>query len=866
MIFPGGWNSKGSSGTKELGCRRADGRREHLLLLAPVLLLLLALTTGARAQQAEADRRPAAAPMALRTEAVGPNRFVAVHGRRSLIMGYPQAGLEIWGYPFQILSGYQIGFRSAGSTAEVDARLLLRSIEYRPDAVTRTYIGPDYLVREKLFVPLDEAGVAISYEVEGSRQVEIQVHFVPVMNLMWPGALGGQYTRWLDRSSEPGGIAGFVITEPERGTSAMIGSPELVTHDDAGNSTIRPEDGFSFAMRPSVPPGAQAEAVARSTVIVALNPAGTRDAAAALRGIASRLRTLESEAEAHYTALASNSLRIRTPDESVNQGLAWAVAALDQAWVCNQMLGCGMVAGYGPSRDQRRPQYAWFFGGDGLVATNALISAGEYTRASEELSFIQKYQEPRTGMIWHELSQSAGYIDWSKYPYMYVHVDISFDYLITLSRYVAESGDTAFAREHWASIAAAYRYCQSLIDRGDHLPHIPADKEAADEQHRPADDLGLSANWINAADSFAALAKVTGHTQEVAPALHAAELARRSIPARYWSSEKNFWLTGHTQSGEAIFRRSAGPTQLLLEDVFSTEQKEALLHQLTSAEFQADWGTRGLAAASPEYNPYSYGAGSISALGSTAVAATLWKAHQPASALALWNGIMQWSSFDSLGHIHEVLAGNFYQEQTESVPEQTWSSAGLLDATVRGLLGLTIDGAVNRLELAPHVPAEWPRISVDNVHLPHSTLALTISQGPDAMDLDISNDGAAATMLFKPEIPLGAQLLGAEMQGHAVEAEAEIFPGDEHARLTLNVPPGASHCHLSFRGGLRIELNHPVLHPGDRSSQLKVVEVHLAARVLTIEADVHPDGDRSLRILTPWKILSAEGATVGPRP
>ena len=39
---------------------------------------------------------------------------------------------------------------------------------------------------------------------------------------------------------------------------------------------------------------------------------------------------------------------------------------------------------------------------DGLVAT------GEYERARAELEFILKYQDRKTGMIWHELSQSAG--------------------------------------------------------------------------------------------------------------------------------------------------------------------------------------------------------------------------------------------------------------------------------------------------------------------------------------------------------------------------------------------------------------------------------------------------------------------------
>lgn len=773
-------------------------------------------------------------------------------------MGYPQDGLEIWGYPFQILSHYQVGFQSAGTATAADGRLLLRRVDYRPASVTRTYVGPDYLIREKLFVPLDQAAAVITYEVEGIRPVEIEIGFQPVLNLMWPAALGGQYTRWTEASPGSAGVPGFVISEPGRGFTAAIGSREAVSHSDTVNSTILVQSGMTFSLRPLA---SATGAPSKATVYVALNPSGTAKPLEALRALSARMPQLESDAATHYEELARTALRIRTPDEDLNASIAWSAIALDQAWVCNELLGCGMIAGYGPSRDARRPQYAWFFGGDGLVATNGLISAGEYARAREELRFIQKYQDPASGMIWHELSQSAGFIDWSKYPYMYVHVDISFDYLATLARYVAVSGDIAFARERWASVMAAYRYCQSQINSSDHLPHIPADKEASDEQHRPADDLALSASWMAAASGFAELARLTGHTDQSAGALEQVRLTRQSIPARYWSTDKNFWFDAHTQSGEPIFRHAAGPTQLLVQQVFSPQQNESLLAQLASADFQADWGTREVAASSKDYNPYSYGAGSISALGTTAIATTFWQAHHPETAWGLCNGVAQWRSLDSPGHIHEVLAGNFFHEETESVPEQTWSSAGFLDASVRGLFGLQIDGVANRVRFAPHIPPEWNEVSIENIHLPQSTLSFRVRQDMHSLDLKIGNQGMATTAAIEPEIPLGAQIVSADCNGQKVEASIEAFSSDEHAKMAVPIPPGGSLCRLRFEGGVSILVNHPILHVGDASSQLKIVQVKFRPHVLTMEADVYP-GENKLSIRTPWKITALQGAEV----
>ncbi len=126
------------------------------------------------------------------------------------------------------------------------------------------------------------------------------------------------------------------------------------------------------------------------------------------------------------------------------------------------------MAGYGPSRAARRPQYDWFFAGDGLIGTDALVATGGYARAREELAFILKYQDrqpgAQKGMIWPELSQSAGYIDGAgKYPYMYVHGH-HVQFLPALAHYVEATGDTAFLQDHWTEIDAAFRYCDSVID------------------------------------------------------------------------------------------------------------------------------------------------------------------------------------------------------------------------------------------------------------------------------------------------------------------------------------------------------------------------------------------------------------------
>lgn len=783
--------------------------------------------------------------LTLSTDSVGPARFVAVHGRRSTILGYPDNGLEIWAWPFQILKGYRIGIRSEGAATEIEGDRLLRRIEYAPDAVTRIYIGPDFVIREKLFVPLDLSGAIITYRVEGRGHVDVTLHFTPVLNLMWPAAVGGQSTEWNDA------ISGYLISDATGSYSAAISSPDIITHDSTENSAIRYGDALALTIRPN----------ASAHVFVALKQG--RDPGGLVKQLTAEQHALEQRASEHYAHLLSEALQIETPDQDVNRALAWSEVALDQAWVCDTDLGCGLVAGYGPSRSARRPQYAWFFAGDGLAATDGLIAAGEYDRARAELEFILKYQDRKNGMIWHELSQSAGHIDWAgKYPYMFVHVDITFQFLSVLPSYIEASGDIAFAKQHWSAIESAYRYCRSVIDPATHLPHIPPDKEGGNEQDRESDELSLSAAWIDASAAFVKLAQWTSHPEEAAEAQRAIPPARASISARYWDSGRQFWISGHTAAGKEIFDQRSGPGELISQKVFSQQQKSILLDKIASSTFQTDWGSRNLASDSAVYDPNSYAKGSVFALGTTNIAETFWNEHRPTTALPIWTAVVPWTRLDSLGHIHEVLTGDAYYQQTESVPEQTWSSAGIIASAVTGLLGLRVDSVSNKITFSPHIPPEWRKLTIRNIRRQHTAIDLHIQRDDENISLTVTNRGPTADFVFDPQLPLGAHLLGSECGNRRLTASLERNAQDQHARLAFAAPPGKVQCAIRYQGGVDVIVPNVVPLLGNPSTGLKITDVELSKNNLTVKADVNKAGAASFEIKTPWKTESVEGGAI----
>lgn len=821
-----------------------------------IALLLLAGTAGVFCQTSTSGKdsgtssRPNAGALPLDTESHVVEHFVAVHGRHSFVDGYASQGLEFWAGPFQLLSGYRVAFREEGATTLTRDEDILLRITYAPHSITRVYAGPDFSVRETLFVPLEEPGAIVTYQVDSARTIDIEVHATPVLDLMWPAAIGGQSAAWNTA------LSAYLLSEPTYGYTAVAGSPDQIAHTDGGNRTVHgvDETGIGFTLLPN------SAGIAR--VFVALNPPHASDPGALMESLIRDRVRLESDAAAHYAQLTAHALQIETPDPQVNHALAWAETALDQAWVCNDQLGCGIVAGYGPSRLGRRPQYAWFFAGDGLVATEALLSEGEYARARQELAFILRWQDAKTGMIWHELSQSAGFLDWAgKYPYMFVHVDITFQFLITLERYVTASGDIPFLRENWSAINAAENYCRSLIDPAVGLPRIPANREAGDEQDRESDDLGLSASWSSASQAFAHMAALTGHTSESERATNEATLARNAIPARYWDPERSFWIQGHSATGLPLPERRSSPAGALAQNLFSAKQTAAILDQIASASFQTDWGTRTLGAASAGYDSESYAKGSVFAVGTADLAVAYWAEHRPAIALQLWNSLLPLSSLDSMGHLHEVLAGNFYRPQLESVPEQTWSSAGFLTATVHGLLGIEVDAIDRRIVFAPHLPAGWPSVLIRNLRFADKPIGLSLSRVSKGFALDIENADEPFHIEFAPEIPLGSRLLTALLDNRPIAATLRTNLQDQHAVMAFDVPHGHSELRVSFTDGVSVDVPAPRITPGDSSTGLHLVGVSMANRVLTLVADVPNNHDSKIELHTQWQIAKAQGVS-----
>jgi hypothetical protein len=289
---------------------------------------------------------------------------------------------------------------------------------------------------------------------------------------------------------------------------------------------------------------------------------------------------------------------------------------------------------------------------------------------------------------------------------------------------------------------------------------------------------------------------------------------------------------------------------LVANRILDQRRSQFILDQLASSDFETDWGTRGVAATSSRFDPASYASGSVSPVGTAAVATAFWSEHRPLTAFSIWSALLPWGTLDSMGHLHEVVAGDFYHQQTESVPEQTWSSAAFLSSAVHGLLGLEREAHANRLVFSPHLPADWDRIAVANIPVPGGHLALTLNRVPAGLELQTENSGGPIELIFSPEIPLGAHVRGADLDGKHLDAQAD---------LRFRLPPGKSRCLLHFEGGVSLSVQTPAPLLGEPSKATKIISAIYKPGSLVVNADVSQDS-APIELRTKEKPLQAHGA------
>jgi glycogen debranching enzyme len=799
----------------------------------------------------------------------GPARpwgYVSAIGRRSALIGTETGSFEAWVWPLKLLHGFDLAFKTPLYDQPIPGRDIARSVTVSPAGATIVYTHSAFTVTERLFAPLDQPAVVAVLEVEAVRPIEIIARFRADLQLAWPGGFGGQYVFWDDTERA------FVLSESRRQVNGFFGSPSATwatnnpSHmlaDAPSELHIAVGDQAPVAMpRPGEPAGRLTEVHAAGIPIVMVGAVAPRDSVRAIyRDVLNHLPDLYAARVAHAQAVLDSTVVLESPDPRLDLAVRWASLNLDEAMTCNPDLGCGLVAGFGPSgATSTRPGFGWYFGGDASINSLAMSSVGLWSVARDGLAFFAQYQgarPPNAGKIPHEISQAAGRIRWFEdFPYAFYHGDTTPFWILALAEYWRASGDTATLRRLWPNLKRAYLWSKSTDADGDGLmDNARAGAgaiEVGDLQQGLVSDIYMSSVWVKSLEGFPGIADAMGDRalRDEARRLH--DRALTALRERLWLSAERRYAFALLEGGTLSSELTVWPATGLSFGLFDEARGESTAASLAGASITTDWGARTLAPSSTLFDPLHYNNGTVWPFVTGFDAWGLYRYHNPVMGFAALQSVARTSFRWGLGANPEVFSGSSYEPLETAVPQQFFATSMLLTPLVRGLVGWDADAPAGRVTLAPHLPAGWDSVVIRRLPAGYGRYTVRLSRNDSSFAADIALTSMAGvdSIVFAPALPLGATIQQVTANGQPVSCASQATGGDVHLGCRLQL---GSHLAVEVRHTPGWEVLLPAANPepGARSSALKLLTQRLTGDTLVLDVEGLAGRTYALIVKTP---------------
>ncbi len=140
----------------------------------------------------------------------------------------------------------------------------------------------------------------------------------------------------------------------------------------------------------------------------------------------------------------------------------------------------------------------------------------------------------------------------------------------------------------------------------------------------------------------------------------------------------------------------------------------------------------------------------------------------------------------SLGHVTEVLSGDYYQPLATSSPHQIWSAAMVVSPLLKGMFGLEKDATKKTLTFVPHVPADWTNFKINNVRVGDSVVNLSYQKTLDEITLEVTRTGGECSLDFEPALANTALVGRVNVNGRPITYDQRMLAEHHHLRIKLS--------------------------------------------------------------------------------
>ncbi len=514
-------------------------------------------------------------------------------GRRALLVGDERRGIrELWFHPHRAVASWIV-------RADGDLALGTRA-EVTPDVVSRVIQTGDRRLLESAFVALEHPVALLAYrpgrkrrESVGRGPLDFEIELVADLRRTWPFAAGCGGN--LVYHSRGDGRVTVVASESDDGVAAVFVSR-------AASVQMERAAGSALAVRCRI-----RTTLGSPLLVAVVGGASQGDFQRTLRavrrlGVAGLVRQRVQRA----AVLTEARLAVRSDDDPLDRGFAWAKRRLDAFLGDVPGVGRSLLAGYGAAprpRGDGRAGDTRFVGPDACWAGFALLAEGEYSVVRQTIRFLGDRQDV-TGQVLQDATTSG--------QFHFDGADATPLYLLLVARYLAWSGDRDFVASIWPHVERATAYCLSTDRDGDGLiEHSGGAGGGTGPEGERRVSLYLAGMWQAALRGLARAGELLGRDRFAAECWARAARVTAAIEDRFYDAGRGCYARELRADGATSWTQCAVLAVPVLLGAANPVRARSFLDALGGDAFSAPWGVRMLPVTDPRFSPSDREAGAV---------------------------------------------------------------------------------------------------------------------------------------------------------------------------------------------------------------------------------------------------------------
>ena len=673
----------------------------------------------------------------------------------------------VWDHPIKLLDGFWFGLSDSAADSP---RWLTEAAVCRayPTHVEFEYRAGSLSITRRDFAPEGMEGLIVSLTVRADRQFDGVLHalFRSDLRPAWLGEQAGMRDGQ-DRAVADLAAGCCLFSDSENAWSCVVGAdvaPLAIATDERWEIAATQGRGTSARLTYALRPKPLVDGTHEWTIhfAVAGSAAAADDAREAHARLLQQRPALFAAKVDHYQALLETS-QIITPDERLNQAIAWS-KAINRMFV-REVPGLGRALGAG------LPEYPWWFSIDAAYTALPMLQSGQFELVRDTLRFLkeqsERYNPGEGGRVIHELSSTGVAFNHGNM----VEVPA---FARAVHQYWLWSGDDAF-------LAEMYPFCKAgLLDYalGQHDPDgdlCPSGRSVVEtvEMHASFETIDMAAYMSDALGRLADMGRALGDAPSLLDDLYRkAEELREQIRTQWWLQDEGLFadVRASVDEVEAVLndldRHIAGQDWLTLDQKQAVETAHNLFapyrarYATARRDVDLPWLLRHWVVLCPlevGIAPPEQARRSLTRLLSEEFG-NEWGMYlhpQRRDVMSINTGLLALCAAryghmdDALGIIARLARAFGYRTPgavSEALPDawcflQLWSNVGLVAPVVECFLGIQPHAAQRRLAIHPCLPSAWSWAEVRRLRVGDVRFDIRVERAGAGYQVAASCDG-----------------------------------------------------------------------------------------------------------------------------